>query len=116
MACPKYVFGVFTYLVRNKLETNRIEASKIANAKDREAMTAIANDPSKAYDYGKDNNWIPKKKIAKGWGFKKFTFFHKIPHESLFSRVNNGYNYQNISDSGIETLIEILNKRFQMFT
>ena len=99
-------YGALSLANANR-ETNRIEASKIANAKDREAMTAIANDPSKAYDYGKDNNWIPKKKIAKGYGFKKFTFFHKIPHESLFSRVNNGYNYQNISDSGIETLIEI---------
>ena len=35
---------------------NRIEASKVKNEKDREAMIAIANDPSKAFDYGVDNN------------------------------------------------------------
>ena len=28
-----------------------------ANQRAKEAAIAIANDPSKAYDYGKDNNW-----------------------------------------------------------
>jgi hypothetical protein len=86
---------------------NRIEASKVKNEKDREAMIAIANDPSKAFDYGVDNNYPVKGKIAKRYGFRKFKYYHKIPHESLFSRVNNGYNYQNLSDNGIETLIEL---------
>ena len=91
---------------------NRIEASKVKNEKDREAMIAIANDPSKAFDYGVDNNWPAKAKFFKKKngitkGYKKFTFYHKIPHGSLFSRVNDGYNYQNISDNGIETIFQI---------
>ena len=86
---------------------NRIEALKIENEQERNAMIAIASDPSKAYDYGIDNNWKPNGKVAKKYGFKKFTYYHKIPHKSLFSRVNNGYNYQNISKNGIETLLRL---------
>jgi hypothetical protein len=86
---------------------NRIEALKIQNEKERAAMIAIAGDPSKAFDYGRDNNWKVSGKNAKNYGFRKFTFYHKLPHESLFSRVDNGYNYQNISENGIETLFVI---------
>jgi hypothetical protein len=91
-------------------EKNRIENLKMENLKDKEAMLAIASDPSKAYDYGKDNNWKVKdnyfkKKKTDTRGYKKFTYYHKIPHKSLFNRINNGYNYQNISDNGIETIL-----------
>lgn len=94
-------------------ERNRIESSKIANENERQALVAIANDPSKAFDYGTDNNWKPSKKYMKESenGYKKYTFYHKIPHQSLFTRVRNGYNYQNISDNGIETLIEVGGQR-----
>ena len=88
-------------------ERNRIESLKVANVRDRDAMIAIANDPSKAFDYGKDNNWISKGKTSKSYGFKKFTYYHKIPHNSLFTRINNGYNYQNISSDGVETIIQL---------
>ena len=88
-------------------ERNRIESLKIANERDKDAMIAIANDPSKAFDYGIDNNWKVNRKFAKSLGFKKFTFYHKIPHNSLFTRINNGYNYQNISGNRVETIIQL---------
>ena len=88
-------------------ERNRIEASILYDKREKEALISIAEDPSKAYDYGLDNSWIAKGKIAKSFGFKKFTYYHKIPHTSLFSRVNDGYNYQNVSDNGIETMIHL---------
>jgi hypothetical protein len=88
-------------------ERNRIEASILYDKREKEALISIAEDPSKAYDYGLDNNWSAKGKTAKSVGFRKFTFYHKIPHTSLFSRVNNGYNYQNIGDNSIETMIHI---------
>ena len=69
-------------------------------------MLAIANDPSKAFDYGKDNNWVATRKQAEGYGFKKFTWYHKVPHQSLFNSTG-GYNYQNISDNYITTEIEL---------
>ena len=87
-------------------ERNRIESLKIANERDRDAMLAIANDPSKAFDYGKDNTWSATRKLAEGYGFKKFTWYHKVPHQSLFNSTG-GYNYQNISDNYITTEIEL---------
>ena len=87
-------------------ERNRIESLKIANERDRDAMIAIANDPSKAFDYGKDNTWSATRKQAEGFGFKKFTWYHKIPHQSLFSSTG-GYNYQNISENFITTELEL---------
>lgn len=87
-------------------ERNRIESLKIANERDRDAMLAIANDPAKAFDYGKDNSWVATRKEAEGYGFKKFTWYHKVPHKSLFSSTG-GYNYQNISDNYVTTEIEL---------
>jgi len=87
-------------------ERNRIESLKVANERDRDAMLAIANDPSKAFDYGRDNTWYARGKDASGWGFKKFTHIHRVPHESLFVRIS-GFSYQNISDNYITTEIEL---------
>jgi hypothetical protein len=95
-------------------ERNRIETLKVANERDRDAMLAIANDPSKAFDYGKDNTWVAKRKVAETYGFKKFTWYHKIPHQSLFTSTG-GYNYQNISDNYITTELE-LNGAFRIGT
>ena len=87
-------------------ERNRIESLKIANERDRDAMLAIANDPSKAFDYGRDYTWIANRKDASTFGFKKFTQIHRVPHQSLFVRTS-GNSYQNISDDFITTEIEL---------
>jgi len=91
-------------------ERNRIESLRIANEKDRDAMIAIASDPSKAFDYGTDNNWRLPSKIRKsyGWSSKLKYMYHKIPHESLFIRGGSGggikgYTYINESENGIVT-------------
>lgn len=88
-------------------ERNRIESLKVANERERDALIAIANDPSKAFDYGRDNTWVASKKQAERWGFKKFTWYHKEPHKSLFNSTG-GYYYQNISDNYITTEIELV--------
>ena len=87
-------------------ERNRIESLRIANEKDRDAMIAIASDPSKAFDYGTDNDYKLPSKIRKsyGWGSKMKYMYHKIPHESLFIRGGSeGYTYINESENGIVT-------------
>jgi len=66
----------------------------------------IAKDPLKAFEYGKDNTWIAKRKVAKGFGYKKFTFYHKISHTSLFSSKGR-YNYRNESKEQVITEIEL---------
>ena len=88
-------------------EKNRIESLKVANERDRNAMIAIANDPSKAFDYGTDYNWEIEKKWLTKVGFKKMTWYFKIPHKSLFSQTGGGVHYQNISDNYITTEIEL---------
>ena len=87
-------------------ERNRIESLKIANEKERQALIEIASNPSKAFDYGRDNTWIATRKDASTYGFKKFTHIHRVPHQSVFVRTN-GFNYQNISDDYITTEIEL---------
>jgi hypothetical protein len=87
-------------------ERNRIESLRIANEKDRDAMIAIASDPSKAFDYGTDNDWKAPSKIRKsyGWSSKIKYMYHKIPHESLFiNGGSEGYTYINESENGIFT-------------
>ena len=65
--------------------------------KDRDAMIAIASDPSKAFDYGTDNDYNPSKiRKSYGWSTKMKYMYHKIPHESLFIRGGSeGYTYIN---------------------
>jgi len=87
-------------------ERNRIESLKVANERDREAMIAIANDPSKAFDYGENRTAIPTKNQAGIFGFKKFTIAWQEPHKSLFNSTG-GFSYQNISDNYITTEIEL---------
>ena len=103
-------------------ERNRIESLKMQNEKDYQAMIEIASDPSKAYDYGRNNNYEATSRYF--WnensdtrGFRKFTWRHRKPHKSLFDRTNSGeahrygYTYDNISDDGIITTMVIGTKR-----
>jgi len=93
-------------------ERNRIESSKIANAREREAMIAIAENPMKAFDYGTDNRAILDKEQAESRGFKKgAVWYHKVPHKSLFTRTK-GYNYRNTSEDGIIVELELGNISF----
>tara|TARA_Y100000385_G_scaffold275301_1_gene319522 strand:+ start:354 stop:1232 length:879 start_codon:yes stop_codon:yes gene_type:complete len=94
-------------LANAEREKNRLANIKYADDKQRLMALEIASNPVKAYDYGISNTWNAKKsKVAKNWGFKKFVFKHKIPHKSLFTKLQD-YNYQNISENNIVTEIEI---------
>ena len=93
-------------------ERNRIESSKIANAREREALIAIAENPMKAFDYGTDNSWVMDKEQAEAGGFRKgAVWYHKIPHKSLFT-TTGGYNYRNTSEDGIIVELELGNPNF----
>lgn len=90
-------------------EQNRLASLQYANEREKMAVLEIANDPSKAYDYGTDNDWkIPRKtRKSLGWGKSLKYFYHKIPHTSLFLRSGSGYTYENISQDGVKTIINI---------
>ena len=94
-------------------EANRISSQQYANQRAKDAAIAIANDPSKAYDYGRDNNWKPDSKFKKnlGWDRKMKYMYHKIPNSSLFVTVGGGYTYENTSPDGVKTQI-IINSVF----
>lgn len=108
-------------------EANRLSSMQYANDLNRQQALEIANDPNKAFTYGKDNSYISKvnrkltdytggvisliassknKRTYKNRGFEKYTFYHKIPHSSLFT-ATSGYNYINESEDGVVTEIEI---------
>ena len=86
-------------------EANRLSSMQYANDLNRQQALEIANDPNKAFTYGRDNNWVTKGDIAKKYGFRKMTFYHKIPNQALFQGT---YNYRNQSEDGIITEIEII--------
>jgi len=93
-------------------EQNRLANLQYANEREKQAVLAIAKDPSKAYDYGTDNHWKLKSKEKKILGWKKPLkyMYHKMPHESLFIRSgSNGYTYENTSQDGVTTQIIIYN-------
>jgi len=89
-------------LANAEREKARLEAIKYADQAERHQAIEIASDPIKAFDYGRDNNWEATGKAAQKFGFKRFTWYHKIPHKSLFVKLE-GYNYQNISPENVVT-------------
>ena len=90
-------------------EANRLSRMQYANQRAKEAAIAIANDPSKAYDYGLDNNFKVEGKLKKSFGWDKKTkyMYHKVPNSTLFDRTGEGYSYENTSDEGVKTQIII---------
>ena len=69
-------------------ERNRIESAKIANEQEKIAMSAIANNPVAAYDYGENDVINTTRKQAKSVGFKKLSMYHKRPHKFLFIEID----------------------------
>jgi len=81
-------------------EKNRIEKLKLENQKEREAMLAIALDPTKAYFYGRT---LPRYSMqnadCKKYGLRSVSWQITILHESLFTFPG----LKNISEKGIRT-------------
>ena len=93
-------------LAESQNERTRLESQIFTNTLEKQHSLEISQNPLKAFDYGIDNSWPVSGKMAKSFGFKKFTYYHKIPHKSLFV-VTEGYNYRNESLNGVVTEIEL---------
>ena len=89
-------------------EANRLSRLQYNNQREKDQAIAIANDPSKAYDYGIDNYWKAERKFKKnhGWDRKIKYMYHKKPNSSLFVDLGN-YVYENTSTDGVRTEIDI---------
>ena len=87
-------------------ERNRIESLKLENENERAAMIQIAIDPINAYTYGEDLNF--QSGISSKYGYQELEFEHKIPHKVLFEDIG-WWDYQNISENFIETILTINN-------
>lgn len=85
-------------------ERNRLENSKYNDEKELRIALEIAQDPLNAFTYGRDNNWEVKAS-DKRYGVKRCTYYHKIPHKSLFTKTS-GYTYRNESNDGVVTTID----------
>jgi hypothetical protein len=97
-------------LANAEREKTRLQSLQYANELEKQRALEIAVNPMKAFDYGRDNQWELKKDIAKMFGYKKLTFYHKIPHNSLFTAFSGervGYNYRNVSEENIVTEITL---------
>lgn len=83
-------------------EKTRLENLKYADAKQKQISLEIASDPTKAYDYGFQNTFEVKGKVAKPYGFKKFKMSYRIPHNTLFVNAGSG-RFENVSTNNITT-------------
>jgi hypothetical protein len=89
-------------------EANRLSLMRYENEQAKFEALAIAEQPSRAFDYGEDVYWAlnEKSKGDLGWGRAFKTMYHKKPHESLFL-TTLPYTYENISEEGVKTKIII---------
>ena len=95
-------------LANAQKEKNRLESLMYSDEKQKNQAIEIAMNPLKAFDYGRDNNWVMDKKLAKSYGFSKGTiYYHKVPNKALFVSTGGGYNYRNESEDGVITEIEL---------
>jgi len=87
-------------------ERNRLENLKYMDEREKNISLEIASDIMKAFDYGYQSTITFSGKDAKSYGFKKFTFSCRVPHNSLFVNAGSG-RFENVSSDGITTEIII---------
>jgi hypothetical protein len=85
-------------------ERNRLENLKYMDEREKNISIEIASDPMKAFDYGYQSATTISGKHAKLYGFKKFVFGCRVPHNSLFVSSGAG-RFENVSSDGITTEI-----------
>jgi hypothetical protein len=85
-------------------EKTRLENLKYEDEKEKRISLEIASDPTKAFEYGYQNTFEVKGKVAKKYGFRKFKMSYKVPHKSLFVSAGAG-RFENVSSDGITTEI-----------
>lgn len=85
-------------------ERNRLENLKYTDEREKNISLEVASDPMKAFDYGYQYTGTISGKDAKLYGFKKFIFSCRVPHNSLFVSAGAG-RFENVSSDGITTEI-----------
>jgi hypothetical protein len=93
-------------LANAQREKNRLESIKYNDDRERAIAFEIANDPSKAVDYGNQLNFKVNKKWIKANGFKKTSVNFKELSNLLFQR--EGDKYINYGDDNIRTEISYI--------
>jgi hypothetical protein len=96
-------------LANAEREKNRLMQIQYADERERNINLAVAQDPTKAFDYGQRGSWTVKtwkKKFEdyKWTGFKEFTWGYTVPHKSLFVFAGGG-RLENVSSEGVTTEI-----------
>jgi hypothetical protein len=84
-------------------EQNRLKSLVYKNAEEKQRALEIAQNPRKAYDYGK---WIYQKVKKKENGYKKTFVWIKQLHNSLFRQ--SGFGFENLSEDFVNTRISLL--------
>jgi hypothetical protein len=92
-------------LANAEREKTRLQSLQYANELEKQRALEIAINPMKAFDYGNDNLYVLKKDQAKIRGFNKLSWFHKIPHNTLFIPfvAGMGWSYRNVSENNVKT-------------
>jgi hypothetical protein len=93
-------------LANAQREKNRLESIKYNDKRTRAIAIEIANDPSKAVDFGNQLNYKANKKWRKINGFKKVTVQYKELNNLLFQK--EGWTYVNYGDDNIRTEIKYI--------
>lgn len=81
-------------------EQNRLNSLVYKNAEEKQRALEIAQNPRKAYDYGK---WTWQKITKKQNGYKKNFVYIKQLHTSLFRQ--SGFGFENISEDYVNTRV-----------
>jgi len=97
-------------------EKNRLERQIYTNEQEKFRILDIANNPVKAYDYGRTitftiKTWQKKYEKYKPNGFKEYTVSRIAPHSSLFVAAGSG-RLENVSEDGITTEIIFYSPRY----
>ncbi|MAJ52182.1 MAG: hypothetical protein CMB82_11315 [Flammeovirgaceae bacterium] len=87
-------------------EANKLNSTKYSNELLRQRALEIANDPNKAFDYGRDFFFMKKGAQAKILGYRKTFHKQRELYGNLFTKIHQS-NYRNQSEDGIITEIEL---------
>lgn len=93
----------------------QFERQQYEDEKQRRIALEMAANPIKAYDYGQDGGcFTTTGKEAEQYGFKKFSFTYRIPHNDFFYPTGYG-RLENISPDGIVTEIIVYYPMYNMY-
>ena len=97
-----------------EMQRLQFERQQYADAKEKQKALEMAQNPSKAYDYGHFLTMNADKKVAESYGFKRFSYRYCIPHKDFFYEAGEDI-LENISPDGIKTEIIIYAPRYNVY-